>query len=311
MRYLTQIEGRQPAEAFVAYLLTQNIATHIEPVPNQTDRWEVWIRDEDAIQRAQQEFDRFASNPSDPRYAQAINEAREIIKQRQEAAKVVQKNIRQPQYRGPTNPLAGGPMPPLTLTLLLLSIAASILSNFSQPRQRFEILVNDKLQFVSRPLYEVTKDPAASIKRGEFWRLLTPIFLHGDALHLAMNMLGLVALGRLTERLVGTPRYALMMLPLGVLPIVVACMLPRALDGSPFTVGISGALYGLAAFLWLLALQRPELGFRVPNGIIVFMLAIIVLGFAGVIGRISNWAHLIGFLVGLVLALAAGRTRGK
>ena len=150
-------------------------------------------------------------------------------------------------------------------------------------------------------------DPAASLKRGEVWRLLTPIFLHGSPIHLFMNMLALVAFGRLTERLIGTPRYALLILILGVLPMLLACMMPMNLDGSPFTVGISGVIYGLVAYLWLLSSQRPDLGFRIPDGLVGFMLMFIVLGFAGLIPGISNWGHLGGFLVGLALALMERR----
>ncbi len=87
--------------------------------------------------------------------------------------------------------------------------------------------------------------------------MLTPIFLHGSPFHLFMNMLALIAFGRITERLIGTPRYALMILILGVLPITLACMMPPNLDGSPFTVGISGVVYGLVAYLWLLSSQPP------------------------------------------------------
>ncbi len=54
-----------------------------------------------------------------------------------------------------------------------------------------------------------------------------------------MNMLALVALGRVAERLVGTPKYALMILILGVLPMLLACLIPigKPLEAPPSRSG--------------------------------------------------------------------------
>ena len=307
MRYLAQIEGKQRAEAFVAYLLTQSIATHIEGVAGNEQLWEVWIRDEDAIARAQAELEQFNTNPKDAKYSAAVTEARQIIKQKQEAAKAAAKNIKQVNYRSP-NALTGGRIPPLTMTLLAISIVVSLLTNFMRPAKDYKLghTMIDKLSFVSPLAYENSgHDPAASLRRGEVWRAVTPVFLHGSPIHLAMNMFVLVMLGRITERLVGTPRYALMILLLAALPMLLACLMPRSLDGSPFTVGISGVVYGLAAYLWIVSMQRPELGFRIPTSMIALLLIVIALGFSGMIPQLSNWGHLGGFVVGLALAMVS------
>jgi GlpG protein len=311
MRYLAQIEGKQRAEAFVAYLLTQSISTHIEGAAGSDQLWDVWIRDEDALGRAQAELEQFKANPSDAKYAAAVTEARQIIKQKQDAAKVAAKNLRPVAYRGP-NTLSGGRLPPLTLTLLIICIAVSLLTNFMEPSRGYKLghTMIEQLSFVStRDFQESGNDPAASLKRGEIWRAVTPVFMHGSPIHLAMNMLALVMLGRITERLVGTPRYALMILLLAALPMLLACLMPPQFDGSPFTIGISGVDYGLVAFLWIVSMQRPELGFRIPGSMIALLLGIIVLGFAGLINGLSNWGHLGGFVVGLALALVS--TRGR
>lgn len=307
MRYLAQIEGKQRAEAFVAYLLTQSIATHIEGVPDNQQLWEIWIRDEDALGQARAELEHFLANPADPKYEAALPQARQIIKQKQEAVRAAAKNVRPVNYRGPAGigNLTSGRIPPLTLTLLLISVAVSLTTNFMRPRPSNKIghMMIEQLSFVSRSDYVKSgHNPAASLKRGQIWRAVTPVFLHGFPLHLVMNMIGLVMLGRITERLVGTPRYALMFLLLAALPMLLACLMPPSLDGSPNTVGISGVVYGLAAYLWIVSMNRPELGFRIPGGFIAFLLIFIVLGFLGILPGISNWGHLGGFVVGLALA---------
>ena len=307
MRYLAEVEGKQRAESLVAWMITKSIETHIEAAPKNPQRWEVWIRDEDKLSQAKAELAEFQANPDDPKYAAAIDAARQLIKEKQAATQTAVKNVRPVVFRGPSNnQLTGGPLPPLTLTLVISCIVISLLSNFTKPHDdsRLGQQIVDKMFFVSPLAYHASgNDPAASIKRGEVWRTITPIFLHGDPLHLFMNMLALIAFGRLTERLVGTPRFALMILILGILPIALACLMPRNLDGSPFTVGISGVVYGLVAYLWLLTSQRTDLGFRIPDGLVIFLLMFVVLGFAGVFRDISNWGHLGGFVVGLLLAL--------
>ncbi len=311
MRYLAEVEGKQRAESFVAWLITKAIDTHIEQSRTREQLWEIWIRDEDKLAQAKQELSEFESNSSDPKYAAAIETARQIIKTKQAAVQTAAKNVRPVRYRGASPAQAvSGPLPPLTLTIILSCIVISLLSNFTKPgmNSKLGLQIIDKMFFVSPLAYEASgQDPTASLKRGEFWRIITPIFMHGDPIHLFMNMLGLIALGRITERLIGTPRYGLMILILGILPMLLACLMPLKWDGSPFTVGISGVIYGLAGYLWLISSQRPDLGFRVPDVLIIFMLLFIVLGFAGLFHGVSHWAHLGGFLSGLALALMERR----
>ena len=311
MRYLAQIEGKQRAEAFVAYLLTQSVSTQIEGVETNDQVWDVWIRDEDQLVLAQSELKQFLDDPQNPRYAAAITAARQIIKQKQEASQAAAKNLRKVNLRG-APAITVGRIPPLTMTLLILSIAVSLLTNFMRPPRDFQLgqTMVEKLSFVSPRVYEASGgDPAVSLKRGEIWRAFTPVFLHGSPIHLAMNMFVLVMLGRITERLVGTPRYALMIALLAALPMLLACMMPPELDGSPFTVGISGVIYGLAAYLWVVSSQRPHLGFRIPTTMIGLLLVVIVLGFSGMISNLSSWGHLGGFVVGLALTLVQPKVK--
>jgi hypothetical protein len=208
MRSLTTIEGQARAEAFVAYLLTQNISTHVEPTDASKTHWEVWIRDEDRLVQAQEEWRRFESNPENPVYQQAVREARSILKEKRDEAVARQRNIRT-NRDVVQNSMFNGRLPPLTLTLIILCCVFSILSSFSSPKpsNRLGTSIVKQLKFVDMAKFEKTQDPAASLKAFELWRIFTPMFLHGDPFHLIMNMLALASLGRLTERLERTPRY--------------------------------------------------------------------------------------------------------
>ena len=313
MRSLGQIDGRKPTERFVAYLLTLKIKTHIEGVDEQQDRWEVWIRNEDQMVTARKELSEFLANPNDPRYDSAMKEATRILEEEQRARQTAAKNIRRIEMSNGSR-LTRGRVPPLTLTLAILAVIVSLLSGFMAPRENNkwgQTIVNE-LSFVEPSALESSKgDPAASLKRGELWRIITPIFMHGSPLHLAMNILLLVSLGRLTERIQGTPKYALFILMLAVFPNLLQGLSPEWMRGSPNFVGISGVVYGLFGYIWIRSTLHPEMGIVIPLPMVVIFVGMIVLGLAvGLSDAVPGWrladlCHLGGLLVGIAVAYAS------
>ena len=316
MRSLGQIDGRKPTEQFVAFLLTQKIKTHIDGVDGKPDCWEVWVRNEDQLAEATAHLLAFKQNPSDGRYEQAMKEASRMLDAEQKAKQAAAKNIRRMDTsRTPGTGLSRGPIPPLTLTLIILSVLVSFASNFTDERaiksnKWGEVIVNE-LSFVEPGAWEKAKDPAASLKRGELWRAITPIFMHGSILHLAFNLFMLVSLGRLTERIQGTPKFAVFVLMLAIFPNLLQGLMPISLGGSPFFVGISGVVYGLFGYIWIRSSLHPEMGIVVPMPMVVVVLGLIVLGFAAGMSdaqsswRLANYCHLGGLLVGIAVAYAS------
>ncbi|MFN7208469.1 MAG: rhomboid family intramembrane serine protease, partial [Planctomycetota bacterium] len=231
MRSLTTIDGKPDAEAFVAYLLTVGISTHVEPASDPssksykenppgnppgisdtqpTDAWEVWIKNEDRLPQAKEELQTFLANPKDPKYAAALKQANLILREQRLEAKLRQRNIQSTNLVNQRPSMFSGKLPHLTLTLQILCCVFSLLTAFSTPanENRLGLSIVKQLKFVDMDLFAKTNDPTASLQRGELWRIFTPAFLHGSPLHLLMNMLALASLGRLVERLVGIRRYA-------------------------------------------------------------------------------------------------------
>ena len=311
MRSLGQIDGRKPTEQFVAFLLTQNIKTHIEGVESKPDSWEIWVRNEDQMAEASKQLHEFKRDPTDGRYESAMKEATRLLESEQKAKQAAARNIRRIDTSG-TPRLARGPIPPLTLTLVILAIVVSLISNFTerQANNKWGEVVVNELSFVEPAAWDRTKDPAASLKRGELWRLVTPIFMHGSMLHLAVNLFMLVSLGRLTERIQGTPKFAVFVLMLAVFPNLLQGLMPPSLGGSPFFVGISGVVYGLFGYIWIRSTIHPEMGVVIPMPMVVVVLGLIVLGFAASMSaaevaagwRLANFCHLGGLLVGIAVA---------
>lgn len=312
MRSLGQIDGRKPAEQFVAYLLTQKIKTQIEGIDGKPESWEVWVRNEDQLADARRLLAEFIQNPLDSRYESAMKEATHLLESELKAKQTAVRNIRR-MDTSRTPGLTRGPIPPLTLTLVILAIIVSFVSNFMELHANNkwgEVIVNE-LSFVEPAVWDATKDPAASLKRGEIWRAVTPIFMHGGILHLAFNLFMLVSLGRLTERIQGTPRFAMFVLMLAVFPNLLQGLSPSWLGGWPHFVGISGVVFGLFGYIWIRSTLHPEMGIVIPMPMVVIVLGMIVIGFAASMSESApgfNWAnlcHLGGLVVGMAVAYAS------
>jgi membrane associated rhomboid family serine protease len=83
---------------------------------------------------------------------------------------------------------------------------------------------------------------------GEWWRLVTAMFLHANILHLAVNMYSLYYVGSILEQVIGRWRFVLLYLASGVAGSA------GALVWSPSqpTVGASGAIFGVLGALFVL-----------------------------------------------------------
>ena len=88
-----------------------------------------------------------------------------------------------------------------------------------------------------------------AVSDGDWWRLVTAMFLHGSMLHLAFNMLALFWLGTIVEQALGTPRFLLVYFVSGLAGSAGALWFSSAFA---VTVGASGAIFGLIGALLIL-----------------------------------------------------------
>src|SRR5581483_887526 len=141
---------------------------------------------------------------------------------------------------------------------------------------------------------------------GDYWRLVTACFIHGGLLHIALNMWCLLSLGRLSERYFG--RW--FTLAIYILTGVGGNLLSLAYDPTRFSVGASGAIFGIAgAIIAGLKFGNLSIPFgerrAVLSSVISFAVISLVLG-AGYLGmrlNTDNMAHLGGFASGLLVGL--------
>ena len=131
---------------------------------------------------------------------------------------------------------------------------------------------------------------------GDWYRLVTAMFLHASLLHLAFNMLALYWLGTIVEHALGTWRFLLVYLVSGIAGSAGALLLSNP---DAVTVGASGAIYGIMGALLVLEYRATGSFAGQALGLIALNL---VLTFA--IPNISVGGHL-GGLAGGILATFA------
>ena len=151
----------------------------------------------------------------------------------------------------------------------------------------------------------------------EWWRFVTPVFIHVNLPHLLINMYGLWILGPWVEKLYGSARFVVFWILTGIAGVVASYLtvIPGARPGllGSFLIkredfpsaGASGALFGLIGVLFVFGLKyRRELpeGFKraFGTGLLPVILLNVAIGFVGR-GVIDNAAHMGGLVAGMAL----------
>lgn len=94
----------------------------------------------------------------------------------------------------------------------------------------------------------------------ELWRLFASMFLHSGLQHLVFNCFALLVFAPPLERLLGTWKYALLYLGSGFIGNLITQGYYNNLSSPTFSVGASGAIYGVyGAFLYIALFQRNKM----------------------------------------------------
>jgi rhomboid protease GluP len=143
------------------------------------------------------------------------------------------------------------------------------------------------------------------IVQGEWFRLVTPIFLHIGLLHIASNSYALWIIGPLVERLYGSARYLMIYLLSGIGGCILSLIWGVAMNKPPGpSAGASGAIFGLFGLLAVFGYKyRNELPSNFRSAIKSSVLPVIVINlFIGItIPFIDNAAHMGGLISGALL----------
>jgi rhomboid protease GluP len=135
------------------------------------------------------------------------------------------------------------------------------------------------------------------IKEGEYWRLVTAIFMHGGFTHVLFNSFSLVLFGPALERMLGKGKFILVYLVSGILANTATLLL------EPLTyvhVGSSGAIFGLFGYYISIILFRKHM-LSQQNSQVILIICALSLIMTFIQPNINITAHIFGLLGGLLL----------
>ena len=138
----------------------------------------------------------------------------------------------------------------------------------------------------------------------EWWRLITPTFLHFSITHLVFNCLWIYILGSRIEKLDGLSIFLFIFIVTGILSNAGQFFWTQQyLFG-----GLSGAVYGLLGYCFIIELDGRHGRYGLPEALYLFMFIWLLVGFTGVLsffgfGNVANTAHLVGMIAGFIIGL--------
>lgn len=132
----------------------------------------------------------------------------------------------------------------------------------------------------------------------QWWRFITPIFLHAGLIHIALNMLAQLTAAAEIEREMGSGGFFILYFAAGIFGNVLGGNF--SLVGVP-SVGASGAIFGTLAVTWVDLFAHWKIIYR-PARRFFWMLVELIIGIAiGYIPYVDNFAHIGGFVMGLFI----------
>lgn len=139
-----------------------------------------------------------------------------------------------------------------------------------------------------------------AIRNGEYYRLITGIFLHGSVIHLLFNCYALYVIGPQIENFFGKFKYILIYLFSGLCGALFSIIF-----GNYASIGASGAIFGLmGALVYFGYHYRVYLGNVIKSQIIPLIVMNLVLGF--LLSGIDNFAHIGGLIGGSLISIGLG-----
>ncbi|MTW84063.1 rhomboid family intramembrane serine protease [Virgibacillus dakarensis] len=178
--------------------------------------------------------------------------------------------------------------PFLTYLLLLVNILMFFLLEINGGSTATQNLID----------YGAKYNPA--IMDGEWWRIVSSMFLHIGLLHLFMNMLALYYLGPGVERIYGSGRFIIIYFLSGI-----GAGLASFAMSANVSAGASGALFGLFGALLFFGLNYKKIFLQtMGKGILVLIAANIIFGFS--VPQIDNSAHIGGLITGFIASALVG-----
>lgn len=137
------------------------------------------------------------------------------------------------------------------------------------------------------------------IAKGEYWRLLTPVFMHGSFSHMLFNSFSLILFGPALEQMLGKGKFIFIYILSGIAANLATYLI------EPLTyvhVGSSGAIFGLFGYFAAITVFKKELISK-ANSQTIITITVVALIMTFLQPNINIIAHLFGLLAGFLLGV--------
>ena len=302
MRRVGELQDENQARTFHDVLVSRGIGNNAEQDDDGT--FSIWVHDDDQITEAARLFALFRTSPDAPEFRDATAAAKVIRAQlvksegRRRSAVVDEARV------GYERNFAGGGM--ITILLVVLTVAITVYAGFMRSPSADRAMI-DRLHISQVPFIHATPDLPShflpEVRAGEVWRLITPIFLHGDFMHIIFNMMWLAQFGKFIESRFGGAKLLALVMAIGVGSNLVQYVSAE----HPYFGGMSGVNYGLFGFLWMKGKFGRDQNWQMHPQTVQLMLMWMVLCFTGLLGPIANGAHVGGLVIGALLGFSSAR----
>jgi GlpG protein len=277
MRRIGVLEGQASANDFSHYLRQQGIENRVDPADG---KFELWLFDEDRLTEAREKLARFEAGD-------LIVEPKPIIKAPPPKRRPVVR--RRQSFRPPIEW-------PVTLLLMIGGVIVTALTHFGDP---FNAVTQEMyivgVKYVPFPVFETLRE---SLRHGEIWRLVTPMFIHMSLLHIGLNLQWIYVFGCAIERVRGSWR----LLGLVIFSAVCSNVGQYELVGPQFG-GLSGVGHAMFGYVWMKAQFFPETGFLMPRSLFWSFWLFFGFCFTGIL-PIANVCHTVGLVIGVLYGLS-------
>ncbi|AKA70824.1 rhomboid family intramembrane serine protease [Clostridium scatologenes] len=174
----------------------------------------------------------------------------------------------------------------ITVNVLAYIVTAYLSGNFIDSNTNVLVFLGAKVNYL--------------IARGEYYRLITCMFLHGGIMHLLLNMFALYSLGPFIEKIYGKIRYLIIYFLAGIVSSIFSYMFSSAVS-----IGASGAIFGLLGAALIFAMKMKD---RIGKGFITNIVSVILINlFMGLsMSNVDNFGHLGGLIGGSAITLLLG-----
>lgn len=185
---------------------------------------------------------------------------------------------------------------PCTVALIVVNVAVFIFLSFGGMTEDAYYMLQNGAMYL--PL----------LQQGEYYRLLTSIFLHFGFSHLVNNMLMLGVMGWQLELVIGKIKFLIIYFAAGLGGNMLSALVEIRTGDYAVSAGASGAIFGIiGALLYIAVRNHGQIGNVSGQGILVMIALTLYYGFTS--SGVDNFAHIGGLAVGFVLAVLLYRKR--